>query len=185
MRATLLGYPVFNASLAIPVAARALAERGPRRTAIAAVTACVLAVTVVAASRDVSSAVQTLLVLVALFLGAYYVGYSSRLAHDDDARLVARLAAVEPDEAMRTAARVDADRVAMARELHDGVGHTLAVVVIHAGAGRRTPTEDTDGRAAALDATGLPAGQSDPGTGTVCAVSRRLPMRALAVQEPR
>lgn len=58
------------------------------------------------------------------------------------------LAAAQTQEARLA---LEAQRRRMAREIHDLVGHTLNVMVVHAGAGRRAVGTDPDGARVALE----------------------------------
>ncbi len=53
--------------------------------------------------------------------------------------------AAELAEARQVALESETQRTQMARELHDLIGHTVNVMVVHAGAGRRAVPNDTDG----------------------------------------
>jgi signal transduction histidine kinase len=79
----------------------------------------------------------------ALFGAAWVLGDNLR-RHRAQAELAVRLTAAEEERSRRAVAD---ERVRIARELHDVVAHTLSVIVLQAGAGRRIAPEKP-GRAA-------------------------------------
>ncbi|MEL7208032.1 MAG: histidine kinase, partial [Actinomycetota bacterium] len=88
---------------------------------------------------------QTGIAVVALWLVLWLVGRVTgareereRLRSDRD--IAATLAATRQERL-----DLEAQRTTMAREIHDLVGHTVNVMVVHAGAGRRAVRSDPDG----------------------------------------
>jgi signal transduction histidine kinase len=132
-----LGYPLAAAGLGVVFAATSMAYLTDRRGAVVAGVLLALAVggaTVLAYDAEPGLGVQlsTTLILAALATG---IGDTLRSLHQRNAELDA-LRAVEAREA------VAQDRVRIAREVHDVVGHALAGIALQARAGRRLLERD-------------------------------------------
>lgn len=84
---------------------------------------------------------------VALAAAAIALGTAVRLAREARER-TAQIAALTASEAALAAeGRVQAERLSMARDLHDTIGHTLSVAALHAGVAGEA-TDDEEARAA-------------------------------------
>jgi signal transduction histidine kinase len=81
-----------------------------------------------------------------LFGAAWVLGDNVRRQREQ-AQLAMRLAAAEGERSKRAVAD---ERVRIARELHDVVAHTLSVIVLQAGAGRRIAPRQPDRAASVL-----------------------------------
>ena len=141
-----VGYPPTNAILAVPMALYTVAYVHDRRTTAVATCAAV-AVFLPRTLGDAPGSTQLLLLSIVLFGAAALAGDGSkaRRLYADAIEERARQAAVRREAEMREA--VVEERARIARELHDAVGHTVNVLVVHAGAGRVAAAHDP-GRAA-------------------------------------
>ena len=94
----------------------------------------------------------------ALMLAVVALGDAVRSRRDLRAELARQAEAAEQERRREAARQVDAERVRIARELHDTLGHTMSVVTLQAAVGEEALT---DGRPpevrAALDAIGTAA----------------------------
>ncbi len=133
----LAGMPIGSGGLlAIGIALHVIASRRSRRRAlVAAVSTCLVTLTVTAVvyPHEVGAFGGPLLALVA---GALYLGDTARVARDHNESLARRLTEAEEAERLRERAAVADERTRMARDLHDLIGHTLSLIVIQAGAAR-------------------------------------------------
>jgi signal transduction histidine kinase len=141
--------------LAIGLAAYGTAASRPRRVSIpaAAAAAAVLSAAVIYAAAGVpfaNPATEALVGLVPL-VAAWFVGdtaaarqrYLAGLAEQAE-----RERAAEADHAQR---QVREERVRIAHELHDVVAHTLAVITVQAGVGRRLMARNPEAAGSALE----------------------------------
>jgi signal transduction histidine kinase len=148
MAAAVAATSVLSAGRAMPpilvllgLSAYLAASRLPRRISIpaAAAAAGVLSGTMLAKmlenphSAVPGLAVESLLVLVA----AWFVGDAAAARRRYILGLAEQAERERAAEAAQAALRVRAERVRIARELHDVVAHTLAVITVQAGVGRR------------------------------------------------
>jgi signal transduction histidine kinase len=143
------GTAVIGAALFL--AAYTVAARCPGRVTAFAATYCVLlllAIAVVAPDRFGWGVALTNL---ALFAGAFGLGRSARSRAHAVRLLADRVADAERARAAAAESAVTAERLRIARELHDVVGHSLGVIALQAGVGARVvDTEPDDARAALL-----------------------------------
>ena len=130
-----------------------VALRSDRRVAAGA--ACALAVTLVGQSvlAQSNSVVDlltfALLTWTAAVLGA---GLAVRAQRDHVAALEAARRAEARDREREVGRRLTQERLRIARDLHDAVAHTVAVIAIHAGAAERNLRSSPDDAAASLGA---------------------------------
>lgn len=130
--------------LALPMVALGASQRSPRaRLAPALTTAMVLVIAGMAANAGVRglpwrSTLWEATAQFALVLGAAFAGWS--LADRRETRQA---------QAHRT---ISEERLRMARDLHDSVGHGLAVISMHAGVGLRMLDRDIDAARGNLEA---------------------------------
>lgn len=101
-------------------------------------------------SRDDSVSVYNLVVNVLLFLGIWALGDRTRVRRDLMRQLTARAHQAERSRELASELAVADERTRIARELHDVIAHTVSVVVVQAGAGRRVAASDPAGAQAAL-----------------------------------
>ncbi len=91
-----------------------------------------------------------LLVNVAFFAGAYYMGDRAHAAAVQRGALEQRTAELERERETTAAQAVALDRVRIARELHDVVAHHVSAMGVQAGAARAVLERDPDAARAAL-----------------------------------
>lgn len=101
-------------------------------------------------SRDDNVSVYNLVVNVLLFLGIWALGDRTRVRRDLVEQLTARAQQAEQSRELASDLAVADERTRIARELHDVIAHTVSVVVVQAGAGRRVAARDPGGAEAAL-----------------------------------
>lgn len=148
-----LGYPAIGQALPAAAALYSAAELGRTRSALAvgAVLVGVAAYFRVAEGLTTSYLLSyELLTNVALVAAAVALGVSVRVrrqARDDQERL--RVAALA-EQAADAERRLEAQRVRIARDLHDSIGHTVAVVAVHAGVAAEAVGHDDEVAAAAI-----------------------------------
>lgn len=108
-----------------------------------------LAIAVLAPERFGSGVATTNL---ALFAGAFGLGRAARSRARTVEVLAERVAEAERARATAAEAAVTAERLRIARELHDLVGHSLGVIALQAGVGARLVDTDPPEARAALQA---------------------------------
>lgn len=101
-------------------------------------------------AADESLSFGSLVVNVLLFLGLWALGDRTRVRRDLVRQLTARAQQAERSRELAAELAVADERTRIARELHDVIAHTVSVVVVQAGAGRRVAREDPEGARAAL-----------------------------------
>jgi signal transduction histidine kinase len=95
-----------------------------------------------------------------VFVGIWALGDRSRARRELVAQLTSRAEEAERSQALAAGLAVADERARIARELHDVVAHTVSVVVVQAGAGRRVAERDPQRGAevlAAIEASGREA----------------------------
>ena len=129
------GYAPTNAMLAVPLALYWVAYTSSRRVSVTATAASMLVI-IPYGFGDAPGAPQFVL-LNAVVLGAAVLAGDGSKARRLYAETIEERAsrAVERREAEMREAVVE-ERARIARELHDAIGHTINVLVVHAGAGR-------------------------------------------------
>jgi signal transduction histidine kinase len=150
-----VGYPAGAASVGMYCAAYALAfyGRGGVGTELARtlqgaaavlIAASALAVAAVAPdARDPSGAWGSF-TLGALVAACWVLGYALRTRRDYVAELRDRAARLEAAEGERAARAVVDERLRIARELHDVIGHSISLIVIQAEAAARSARSNPD-----------------------------------------
>jgi signal transduction histidine kinase len=94
----------------------------------------------------------------ALMLAVIALGDAVRSRRDLRAELARQAEAAEQERRREAARQVDAERVRIARELHDTLGHTMSVVTLQAAVGEEALTDGKPPEVqAALDAIGTAA----------------------------
>lgn len=147
--ALFVGYPPTNAILAIPLALYSVAYTYSRRTTVAITVSSVL-LFLPWVLTDAPDTTQLLLLTMVIFGAAAVAGDGSkaRRLYADAVEERARQDVERRETDMREA--VAEERARIARELHDAVGHTVNVMVVHAGAGRVAAGQDPQRAAQAL-----------------------------------
>jgi signal transduction histidine kinase len=127
------------------IAMYSVAAHGPLRPALVAAAVWVVGgalATAQESNRSVWEFIGNYLFLLAfLALGPWLVGWAQRRRQLRAGVLEDRAAAAERDSRELAQAAVAEERLRMARELHDVVGHALGVIVVQAGAERATLSE--------------------------------------------
>jgi len=150
-----VGYPAVPAIFAPCCAAYALAVYGRRGgeaelagtlrgMALVLFAAIALAVASVApGARDPSGALGSF-TLGALVAASWVLGYALRTRRDYVAALRDRAARLEAEEGERAARAVVDERLRIARELHDVIGHSISLIAIQSEAAARSARSNPD-----------------------------------------
>ena len=147
----LIGTPVANGVMAVAVAAHAVALRFGRRAGAAWGLGSTAVLVILDARLDPVDAVELGLVLTVMTVVAIYIGDATRAARVHDASLLRRIEAVRDEGRLRAQAAVATERTRAARELHDSIGHTMSLIVLHAGAARLMTSSSSGDTAAVQD----------------------------------
>ena len=135
-----LGLPVYALGPAVLVTLYTVGSRLSRRPGLTllGVVEAALAVLLLAGSTGLA----TWVLYAAILFGAWFLGDVTRQWRDAAAAHARR--AMELDQARTELARlaVTAERVRIARELHDVVAHSMSVIAMHAGSGRLAADQD-------------------------------------------
>jgi signal transduction histidine kinase len=140
--------PVLSQMLAPLAALYTLAVERPRRVSLAGLAAVGVAATAVTVSLDGTGSLPSNLAIMGI---AWLLGDVQRTREANTAALTERTRALLADRERAAQLAVVTERTRIARELHDVVAHSIGVMIVQAGAARRTL--DTD-LAAAREATG-------------------------------
>jgi signal transduction histidine kinase len=144
-----LGLPVFLLGPAMLVTLYTVGSRLPRRPALTllGVVEAALAVLQVPGSTGVA----TWLLYAAILFGAWFLGDVTRQWRDAAAAHARRAAELEQARNELARLAVTAERVRIARELHDVVAHSMSVIAMHAGSGRLAADRDPAAARRALE----------------------------------
>ena len=144
-----LGLPVFLLGPAMLVTLYTVGSRLPRRPALTllGVVEAALAVLQVRGSTGVA----TWLLYAAILFGAWFLGDVTRQWRDAAAAHARRAAELEQARNELARLAVTAERVRIARELHDVVAHSMSVIAMHAGSGRLAADRDPAAARRALE----------------------------------
>jgi signal transduction histidine kinase len=158
------GYPAGDAIFATCCAAYALAVHGRRAggaelagtlRGAAPVLAAAVAVAVASAApgtRDQHDGGWGSFTLGALIAASWVLGYAVRTRRDYVAELRDRAARLEAEEGERAARAVVDERLRIARELHDVIGHSISLIAIQSEAAARSARSNPDAVPAFLSA---------------------------------
>jgi len=149
------GYPAGSAVFGACCAAYAVAvyRRGDeaaelvvtlRHAAVVAVAAIALGVASLAPGARGQSGTWTVLVLSVLVAAPWVLGYAIRTRRAYIAELKARAARLEAEEGERAARAVVEERLRIARDLHDVIGHSISLITIQAEAATRSVRTNPD-----------------------------------------
>jgi signal transduction histidine kinase len=144
-----LGLPVFLLGPAMLVTLYTVGSRLPRRTALTLLILVEAALAIL--SLPGSTGPATWLLYAAILFGAWFLGDVTRQWRDAATAHARRATELEQarDELARLA--VTAERVRIARELHDVVAHSMSVIAMHAGSGRLAAAKDPAAARRALE----------------------------------
>jgi signal transduction histidine kinase len=152
--ATAAGYvaldlPVFMLGPAVLVTLYTVGSRLPRRTAVTLLVAAEVALAVL--QLPAARGITTWLQFAGMLLAAWFLGDVTRRWRDAANAHARRAAELEQarDELARLA--VTAERLRIARELHDVVAHSMSVIAMHAGSGRLAADRDPAAARRALE----------------------------------
>lgn len=149
-----LGFAPIGMVLPAVAALYSAAERGRTGWAVGTGGVLVAVATYFRAVDDDPSAYLTaydLVTNIALTAAAVALGAAVRLAREARARTDEVRALTAAEEAHAAAERLQAERLRIARDLHDTLGHTLSVVTLHAGVAAEAVGRDDDAARGALD----------------------------------
>ncbi len=134
----LIGFPVTPGQFAVVVAEYSVAAYAGRSEARKALgfTAVAIAASFTLDFRGAETVANVFGVYV-IYGTAWLIGDAVRSHRERVAELTARTRAIEAAQAERERNAIRAERVRIARELHDVIAHSMSVMVIHAGAVRR------------------------------------------------
>jgi signal transduction histidine kinase len=149
------GYPGGSAIFGACCAAYAVAVYGSgdegaklvvtlRHAAVVAVAAIALGVASVAPDARGQSGTWGVLAVSALVAASWVLGYAIRTRRAYIAELKARAARLEAEEGERAARAVVDERLRIARELHDVIGHSISLITIQAEAATRSVRTNPD-----------------------------------------
>jgi signal transduction histidine kinase len=150
-----VGYPSLSASVGMYCAAYALGFYGPggegaerarmlQGAAAALIAAFALAVAAVAPDARNPSGAWNSFTLGALVAASWVLGYALRTRRDYVAELRDRAARLEEEEGERAARAVVDERLRIARELHDILGHSISLIAIQSEAAARSARSNPD-----------------------------------------
>jgi signal transduction histidine kinase len=147
-----LQYPAIG--LAVPVAA-ALYSASEQRHILAAIVVSLLLVGVstyfrLRGGEAPASLGYELASSVALLAGAIALGDGARARRDLRAEQAQSARLLEQEHAFRAEQRVQAERLRIARELHDVIGHSITVIALHADVAREALGHNDDAARRAL-----------------------------------
>ena len=150
-----VGYPAGSASVGMYCAAYALGIYGRggegaelartlRGAAAVLIAASALAVAAVAPDARNPSGAWGPFTLGALVAACWVLGYALRMRRDYVAELRDRAARLEAAEGERAARAVVDERLRIARELHDVIGHSISLIAIQSEAAARSARSNPD-----------------------------------------
>lgn len=144
------GTAVIGAALFL--AAYSVAARCSGRATVVAAAYCALVLLAIALLAPERFSPGVALTNLALFAGAFGLGRAARSRAQTVRLLAERVAEAEQARAAAAESAVTAERLRIARELHDVVGHSLGVIALQAGVGARMVDTDPAEARAALQA---------------------------------
>jgi signal transduction histidine kinase len=146
-----LGYVVAFGGLATLFALGLAAAHTPRRDALVIAGAGAISVGTVITVAPPGTTVAGLVANVTLFTIAALFGDSIRAQRDQARRLAARAEELETLRDVATREAVASERLRIAREVHDVVGHALAAITLHARVAQRQLGRDPGTAKQSLD----------------------------------
>lgn len=146
-----LRLPVYMLGPAVLFVAYALGSEFPRRRAGALLMVVELSLVLLLISNSAFPGWDSVALFVGLVAGSWFLGVLARRWQTLARELAER--AAELEEARTELARhaVTAERLRIARELHDVVAHSMSVIAMHAGVARLAVGTKPDSELAALD----------------------------------
>jgi signal transduction histidine kinase len=147
----MLGMPVFMLGPAVLVTLYTAGVRLTRRLALVSLGVAEVVLAVLLRAGPSFPGWPSLVLFAALLAAAWFLGDIVRRWQQAAAEHARR--AVELEQAREELARlaVNAERVRIARELHDVVAHSMSVIAMHAGSGRLAAVRDPQAAGRALE----------------------------------
>jgi signal transduction histidine kinase len=148
---TAVGFPGEILAFSCLIGVYSLAAHAERRTALLGL-ACTPVLIGVAMwlDRDRVGGWGDVLWNLVIFLTAWVLGDNLQARRSRTAALEERAARLEREQADAAARAVQEERARIARELHDVVAHSMSVMVVQAGAARRSIDRDREGAKEAM-----------------------------------
>jgi signal transduction histidine kinase len=147
-----LGYSSAVIGAALFLAAYTVAaHEGPGVTAVAAGYSAVVTVLVVAVAPE-AMGIGAVVTNAALFIGAFALGRTAHVRRENVALLQERAQLAEQARAEEARHAVADERLRIAQELHDVLGHSLGVIALQAGIGAHVIDADPAEAKASLEA---------------------------------
>jgi signal transduction histidine kinase len=131
-----LGYPGLSPAIPLGVALYTVAAAGHLRWGLASTAFFMTAGAIVVGVREQTPALEVLTVFLpqaSLMVALVLLGEAVRSRRGWQAEVRERLARVEADRQREAQRQVERERLRIARELHDVLAHTIAVVAVQAG----------------------------------------------------
>jgi signal transduction histidine kinase len=147
-----LGYSSAVIGAALFLAAYTVAAQSDRRTTAVAIGYAALMLVLVAVVAPTPMGVAGLVTNVALFTGAFALGGSTHVRRENVALLQERAQLAERARADEARTAVADERLRIAQELHDVLGHSLGVIALQAGVGAHVIDADPAEAKASLEA---------------------------------
>jgi signal transduction histidine kinase len=150
-----MGYPGMTPAIPLGVALYTAAAAGHLRWCLASTAFYMTAGAVVVGFREGTPALEVLtsfLPQASLMVALSLLGDAVRSRRGWQAEVRERLARVEADREREARRRVERERLRIARELHDVLAHTIAVVTVQAGVAADVLTESPEQARSALEA---------------------------------
>ncbi|MGB7981146.1 MAG: sensor histidine kinase [Candidatus Nanopelagicales bacterium] len=150
-----LGYSSAVIGAALFLAAYTVAAHSERRVAAVALGYAVIVMVVVSLVTPTDAGVGGFVTNVALFAGAFALGRSAHVRRENEALLQERAELAERARADQARHAVAAERLRIAQELHDVLGHSLGVIALQSGVGAHVIDVDRAEAKATLEAISL------------------------------
>jgi signal transduction histidine kinase len=147
-----LGYSSAVIGAALFLAAYTVAAYTDRRTTTLAAGYAILVMVVVSVVAPDAMGIGALVTNAALFTGAFALGRGAYVRRENVALLQERAAMAEQARAEEARRAVADERLRIAQELHDVLGHSLGVIALQAGVGAHVIDADPDEARASLEA---------------------------------
>lgn len=132
------GYSSFGPLLAMVLGLYAVAAYSPRRTAFYCLVGAVALMSLVTVTEFEELELAEMVGLYAVVVLAWVLGDSMRVRRDYIEAMEQRAAHLEREQDAQAQQAVVEERARIARELHDIVAHNMSVMVVQAGAARRS-----------------------------------------------
>ena len=146
-----LGLPVYMLGPAVLFVAYALGSEFPRRGAVALLAVVELSLVLLLTSSSAFPGWDSVALFAGLVAGSWFLGVLARRWQTLARELADRAAELEEARTELAQHAVAAERLRIARELHDVVAHSMSVIAMHAGAARLAVGTKPESEVAALD----------------------------------